>query len=258
MNWLEEDDRKLVERTALAIQDLLTAEALEDFVIHRMPALLGADFASWNDHDAGMRLIRVSTSESHREKVAPLVGALNASLPTHPLFRKYLDFDTGAVRYVDTVDRTRAEIGEERFRALDFYRNVARPLGIEDQLVMHLYVKEGRGVIVTFHGHRLFTEREVAVAALLRGHLLARLYAIERREEKRAGLRQEALAFLLQKISSRELEVLAILCEGSSNDEISQCLGISRRTVENHVSSLLRKLRSDSRFQLIARYGNCL
>ncbi|MFL1443695.1 response regulator transcription factor, partial [Nocardiopsis protaetiae] len=43
-------------------------------------------------------------------------------------------------------------------------------------------------------------------------------------------------------ISAREAEVLALLGEHLSNAEIAARLFISVRTVESHVSSLLRKL----------------
>lgn len=53
-------------------------------------------------------------------------------------------------------------------------------------------------------------------------------------------------------VSSREAEVLAALEEHLTNAEIADRLFISVRTVESHVSSLLRKLRVDDRRGLVA------
>lgn len=53
-------------------------------------------------------------------------------------------------------------------------------------------------------------------------------------------------------ISAREAEVRAALGEHLSNAEIAERLYISVRTVESHVSSLLRKLGADDR-QSLAR-----
>jgi predicted ATPase/DNA-binding CsgD family transcriptional regulator len=53
-------------------------------------------------------------------------------------------------------------------------------------------------------------------------------------------------------ISAREAEVLAGLGEHLTNAEIGARLSISIRTVESHVSSLLRKLRADDRRALAA------
>ena len=57
-------------------------------------------------------------------------------------------------------------------------------------------------------------------------------------------------------ISGREAEVLAALGERLSNAEIGARLFISVRTVESHVSSLLRKLQVDDRRALAAVAGN--
>lgn len=52
-------------------------------------------------------------------------------------------------------------------------------------------------------------------------------------------------------VTSREREVLALLGERLTNGEIGERLFISVRTVESHVSSLLRKLGADSRRGLV-------
>lgn len=48
-------------------------------------------------------------------------------------------------------------------------------------------------------------------------------------------------------LTARELEVLAVLAQGRTDKEIAATLGISRRTVSNHVSTILLKLDSSSR-----------
>jgi DNA-binding CsgD family transcriptional regulator len=52
-------------------------------------------------------------------------------------------------------------------------------------------------------------------------------------------------------LTSREVEVLAQLAAGRTNQDIADQLGCAPRTVEIHVSSLLRKAHADSRSQLI-------
>jgi DNA-binding CsgD family transcriptional regulator len=56
-------------------------------------------------------------------------------------------------------------------------------------------------------------------------------------------------------ISAREAEVLNALGEHLTNAQIAQQLHISVRTVESHVSSLLRKLGAADRRQLALRTG---
>jgi len=57
----------------------------------------------------------------------------------------------------------------------------------------------------------------------------------------------------LRGVTRKEREVLAALSERLSNPEIAERLYVSRRTVESHVSSLLRKLDATNRRDLAAR-----
>ena len=52
-------------------------------------------------------------------------------------------------------------------------------------------------------------------------------------------------------ISGAERRVLTLLLEGRSNQAIATALTVSRRTVEGHVSALLRKTGCHSRTQLV-------
>ncbi len=55
-------------------------------------------------------------------------------------------------------------------------------------------------------------------------------------------------------VSAREGEVLALLADGLTDREIAERLGISPRTVETHVGSLLSKLGVRNRAQAARRY----
>jgi DNA-binding NarL/FixJ family response regulator len=52
-----------------------------------------------------------------------------------------------------------------------------------------------------------------------------------------------------QPLSTREMEILKCITRGHSNKEIAKLLGISRQTVKNHMTSILRKLAVNDRTQ---------
>jgi DNA-binding NarL/FixJ family response regulator len=56
-----------------------------------------------------------------------------------------------------------------------------------------------------------------------------------------------------ESLSQRELEVAQAVASGLSNKEVGSVLGISVRTVENHLRSIFAKLKIKSRFRLAAR-----
>ena len=56
-------------------------------------------------------------------------------------------------------------------------------------------------------------------------------------------------------LTARELEVLALLVEGMRNAEIAERLVVSTKTVDHHVSAVLRKLGVRTRGEAVAEAG---
>jgi DNA-binding NarL/FixJ family response regulator len=54
-----------------------------------------------------------------------------------------------------------------------------------------------------------------------------------------------------QTLSDRELQVLELVASGLTNQEISEKLDISKRTVDNHISNILTKTATDNRVALV-------
>lgn len=54
-------------------------------------------------------------------------------------------------------------------------------------------------------------------------------------------------------LTSREEDVLALLADGATNSQIARSLGLSLKTVQNHVSRILDKLQAADRTQAVLR-----
>ena len=54
-------------------------------------------------------------------------------------------------------------------------------------------------------------------------------------------------------LSEREREIALLVARGASNPEIAQQLFLSRKTIERHVSNVLRKVGARNRAELAAR-----
>ncbi|MGB8698169.1 MAG: helix-turn-helix transcriptional regulator [Thermosynechococcaceae cyanobacterium] len=54
-----------------------------------------------------------------------------------------------------------------------------------------------------------------------------------------------------QPLSDREFQVLELVAAGLTNQEISERLDISKRTVDNHISNILTKTATDNRVALL-------
>ena len=63
--------------------------------------------------------------------------------------------------------------------------------------------------------------------------------------------KQTQVATLTLDLTPREEEVLALLVQGLSNGQIGDRLHLSPRTIEKHVSSLLRKTDTNNRAELV-------
>jgi DNA-binding CsgD family transcriptional regulator len=74
--------------------------------------------------------------------------------------------------------------------------------------------------------------------------------AIEAKPSRRDLSRDESL---IEELTAREREVLALVADGRSNREIATGLGISEHTVKFHLASLFGKLGVSTRTQAVRR-----
>jgi len=257
MDYFSATDRSNIESIACHLQEIQTLEQFEEFILNELPQYLGAEFATWNEHNESLVMIKVRASHSHQAKLFPLIGRLNETLPAHPLSPLFFTRD-GSMRYVDTVERTLDHISIQNFHQLDFYKDVASLLHVEDQLLLHIAVKNGKGFLITLQSSLPFTEKQQMKASVIRGHLVARFYGLNQKTEQRNAECAEIRLHLENRLTPREMDVILLICSGIGNEEIATTLSIAKRTADKHVSNILSKLKSSNRSKLISRYATYL
>lgn len=67
------------------------------------------------------------------------------------------------------------------------------------------------------------------------------------REFQEFAINRKYVANVMESLTSKELQVLKLICEGNSNRQIGGILGTSEQTIKNQVSSILRKLNANDR-----------
>ena len=148
------------------------------------------------------------------------------------LEQKRLKMDTSArpMRFSDLADG-----GRRSYTVAE----LAWPAGLRDGIGMSIHSANGRTVgHVAFNATRAgtFTDEHVELLALLDGLLSAAI-----------GNSNPASTSARFGITPREVQILDLIAQGSSNRRIAQILGISESTVRRHVEHVLAKLEVSSR-----------
>lgn len=118
---------------------------------------------------------------------------------------------------------------------------------VDDELIADAILAGAAGYVLKQVGNQELLRAIEAVrqgTALLDPQVTQRVLQRMRRTEHLL----DASAF--RDLSRREMEVLLLVSQGKSNQEIADALAVSEKTVRNHVSSLLEKLDLSNRVEL--------
>jgi DNA-binding CsgD family transcriptional regulator len=237
--------------------DLAVAERdLVGRVLEPIAALVGADTASLrrfglaNGATAPLAIVSTGIPGSVREAYLDRYFALD---PVRRLLvRRRLDkplFDDPARRGEwSTEDASPATRAAHR----DEFRRYRREFLLPNHFYHHVgfCVQDAAGgmLVLDFHrpaGAAEFGAIERARARVVAGYLHAKAGA------KRAGAAQSGETDV--ELTSREMQVAEAVAIGLSNKQVAESLGISVRTVENHLRSIFAKCNVTTRTRLAAR-----
>ena len=226
-----------VEGALAFVADVAASTSAEPFdvpVVEKLLDLVRADRAGYYEcpYPDGRATVDVSTSDIGSWD--PEVAA--ASKSSWTLSDERLHSATAAMRFGDSLSRN------ERQRN-PWYQGVMRPHSVEYECKLWLPAPEGEARAFFFSrgpDDHEFTTRETSLLTLLRPHLAT----IRDRWEQR---RRPA------SLTDRELEIVRLLREGLTNQEIADRLVIATGTVRTHLENIFEKLDVHTRTAAVAR-----
>lgn len=127
-------------------------------------------------------------------------------------------------------------------RVINFPEDVNIPAGI-DSRYCYLTVCVGRVrymLLVMFPENAVPSDDRLREIALLSGYFASTAICVEAKESRDVEL------------TERELECLFWIAEGKTSDEMATILGISRNTINNYITSVMRKTGTKTRSEAIA------
>jgi len=157
----------------------------------------------------------------------------------------------GGSRCVMTIDDF---ITQRQFRQTGLYNEVFQPLGARAQLAAIIPVT-GQVVGIAINRESEFSAREKQLLELLQPHIVRAHFNAQvfTSLQTRSAAPPDFLAWRRSGLTRRECEILRWVSEGKRDAEISVILGVSCRTVNHHVASILRKLGVETRTNAAAR-----
>lgn len=149
-----------------------------------------------------------------------------------------------------------------QLRCKEYYELALKPLDIRHQVAIPLLTgTHAGGVVFNKGGQSDFTTEEVEIIRQLGRHVVLAhqtAQALSAASPQQARVQKaDHLNLRRSGLSRREAEVLLWIAEGKRDKEIALILGISYRTVTDHVRAILTKLGVETRTAAVAALRQC-
>lgn len=175
------------------------------------------------------------------------------------LLNQYLDYDqcdymNGIFINSETeVYRETDYFTEEVRTGTSYFRDLLEPNDMYYSVQISLYYSDILlGVISLFRGkdEEDFSDHELFLLTLIKDHLALRLY-----QDYTKGENETVPDFMRKYIqdyglTARETDVVRLIFDGMTNDQMADELNISHYTIQKHISNIYKKLNINSKSQL--------
>ena len=190
-------------------------------------------------------------TSDYTDAVQARFGGFHETIATHPVVA---NLSPGGVltlpedRIVAMTDfASMRQIRETAIHA-EFYRHVE----VVDHAAFEAWYDDDTGVMACFISPRKFSAETKLMIHLFRQHLGLAFLRFKECEAERKRISLTRPDIDPSSLTRRERETLPYLLSGKSNSEIATILGISPRTAEKHVASLIEKSGAENRKVLIS------
>lgn len=193
-----------------------------------------------DDHTMFLQGMQRMLADQPDIKVVATANSVESAVSAARMYKPdvvLMDYELPDGDGVQATARIKQEVPESKVVMVTSYTDegvlvAAIEAGASGYVTKHKVVEEVVGAV------RAAADGEALISASMLARLLPKL-----RPNKR-GLGSD--------LSPRELEVLALLAEGSSNQAIAEKLVISVHTVRHHVQNIITKLESHSKLEAVA------
>ena len=139
----------------------------------------------------------------------------------------------------------------EVYRETDYFIDEPNDMYYSAQVSLY-YSEILLGVVTLFRGKEDsdFSDHDLFLLTLIKDHLALRLYRDYMKNETKSSPSFLQKYVHTYNLTARETEVVRLIFEGLTNDEMADELSISHFTIQKHISNIYRKLGINSKSQL--------
>lgn len=242
------DHKHLLKLNQMAVE-IHTTHSWDDLVslvAKSLPLTLDAEEATWSEHGPVVPMDHIGPNMSAQDAIIALILARISSGQSHPSANASQQVENcGANLGVYDVA---ALISSSLRMGVSDFPGIGQQILTCHQIVTQFFVDAHRGILLTVQNSRPFTAEQKFTLSLLREHFAIAARRHYRRDSNSRGTHHRSQS---RDLSRREMEILPFLAKGATNMEIANSLGISMRTVEKHVASILDKAELEDRRMLV-------
>lgn len=176
-------------------------------------------------------------------------------LDSYLAYDKYDYMNTVFLNSVTEVYRESDYFVDEVRNQSPYFKDLIEPNDMYYSVQMTLYAsKILLGVVTLFRGKNDpdFSDHDLFLLRLMKDHLALRLSRNENASNQTTQGPDQRLLRLYESynLTAREIEVLQLMLERYSNDEMADHLHVSHFTIQKHVSNIYKKLNINCKSQL--------